>query len=325
MTVLQLPGTDLSVAAFCYGVMHFGTKARGRDALELYHLYREAGGNFFDTAHCYACWLPGGDGASERELGACLRHFGDRHEVVISTKGGHFAAGSSYPRPDDCMTPRVIASDITESLERLQIETIDLYVLHRDDLRHPVEENIELLNAEIRRGRIRSIGASNWSIQRLTEANAYAAAAGLQGFVVSSPQWNLARPNHAPIAWNGDYDTTTQMMTGEDIVWHREHVFPVMPWTPTAYGYFAGAAGRNASSFDNVVSRQRRERAMQLAQELGGTPNQIALAYLRAHDFPVIPILGTMNREHLAEALAAEDLSLTPEQRDWLVRDYTDA
>src|SRR5579875_1543001 len=117
--MLQIPHTDLSVSAFCYGVMHFGTRARGRDALALYRLYREAGGNFFDTAHSYACWLPDGDGASERELGACLRYCGDRQEVVIATKGGHFGSGSFYPRPDDCLTPAALGSDISESLARL--------------------------------------------------------------------------------------------------------------------------------------------------------------------------------------------------------------
>ncbi len=319
MKVHRIPNTDLTVSGICYGVMHLGTVARGDQALDLYRRFREAGGTFFDTAHCYACWLPDGDGASERDLGECLRAFGDRNEVVIATKGGHFGIGPIYPRPDDCLTPEVIASDISDSLSRLGIETIDIYLLHRDDRRHPVGEIIETLNTEIRRGRIRYIGASNWTTDRLAEANAYAEAHGLQGFVISSPQWNLAQPNHAPIDWQGGYDTTTHMMSEEDREWHRDHGFPVMPWTPTAYGYFAGAAGRNASSFDNPISRERRERAGQLSQELGRTPSQVALAYLQAHDFPVFPILGTMNPEHLQDSLAADDIRLTPEQRDWLL------
>jgi aryl-alcohol dehydrogenase-like predicted oxidoreductase len=319
MNMRTLSGSDLSVSAFCYGVMHFGTVARGADVFALYRQFREAGGNFFDTAHCYACWRPEGDGASERALGECLRRFGDRDRVVISTKGGHFSMEPFYSRPEDCMTAEMIASDITDSLARLQIDTIDLYVLHRDDLRHPVEEIIETLNAEIARGRLRYIGASNWSTGRITAANAYAAAKGLQGFITSSPQWNLARANHAPIGWKGDYDPTAHMISEEDIIWHQANAFPVMPWTPTAYGYFSGAAGRNALSFDNPVSRERRERARELAAELDATPGQIALAYLRAHPFPVIPILGTMNREHLADSLAAETIALTPEQREWLL------
>ncbi|MDG0810032.1 aldo/keto reductase [Cohnella rhizosphaerae] len=273
---------------------------------------------FFDTAHSYACWIKDGDGASERGLGECLREFGNRSEVVIATKGGHPHQGRFYPRPDDCLTPEVIAGDITESLERLQIDSIDLFLLHRDDPRHPVGEIVDMLNEQIKRGRVRHIGASNWSVSRLAEANAYAAEKGLQGFVVSSPQWNLVHPNHAPIGWDGRYDETALMMDDGDIDWHRQHRFPVMPWTPTAYGYIAGSESSNALSFDNAISRERRERARQLADRLGCTPNQIGLAYLLAHDFPVFPIVGTIDPEHLADSLAADGIALTAEQRDWL-------
>ncbi len=316
-----LPSTDLVVSSFCYGVMRFGTSVKGPAMFELYQRYCEAGGNLFDTAHCYASWLPSGEGASERGLGECVRHFGNRRDVVISTKGGHPAFGAAYPRPADCLTPEVLASDITTSLERLQIDTIDLYTLHRDDTRHPASEIIDTLNAEIAKGRVRYIGASNWTVERLIEANSYASRKKLHGFVASSPQWNLVRPNHAPIAWDGSYDQTTHMMSESDIAWHRASGLAVMPWTPTAYGYIAGATGRNAESFDNPVSRKRRERAGHLAQELGCTANQVALAWLRAHEFPVFPILGTTDLQHLLDSIGADDISLTPEQRDWLTRE----
>ncbi|GGD79922.1 aldo/keto reductase [Paenibacillus nasutitermitis] len=314
-----LPGTDLKVSSFCYGVMKFGSVVKGSEMLELYRQYCAAEGNFFDTAHSYACWIKDGDGASERGLGECLRKFGNRSDVVILTKGGHPRQGDIYIRPDDCMTMEVISADITESLDRLQIDSIDIYMLHRDDILHPVSEIIEMLNEEIRRGRIRYIGASNWSTERLRAANTYAAEKGLQGFVVSSPQWNLAQPNHSPIGWDGEYDATALMMKDEDLAWHKVSKFPVMPWTPSAYGYLAGSMSSNALSFDNSVSQERRVRARQLASELRCTPNQIALAFLLAHDFPVFPILGTMNLEHLNESLGADQISLTAEQREWLL------
>jgi len=298
--------------------MHLGTVAKGKQMFELYENYCQTGGNFFDTAHSYACWMPDGDGASERALGECLKYYGNRSEVIISTKGGRPRQGPIYPRPDDCMTDVVIGADITESLNRLQIDTIDLYTLHCDDTRHSVGEIIEMLNAEITRGRVRYIGASNWSIDRIVAANAYAASKNLQGFVVSSPQWNLAHPNRAPAGWDGNDDKLAHMMTRADIDWHRENNFATMPWTPSAYGYLAGSTSVNAQSFDNPISRERRVRARELAKELGTTPNQIALAYLLAHEFPVFPILGTMNMEHLTDALAADGISLTPQQRDWL-------
>jgi aryl-alcohol dehydrogenase-like predicted oxidoreductase len=314
-----IPNTDLSVSSLCYGVMRFGARVRGDAMYELYRVYCEAGGNFFDTAHSYACWYPNGDGCSERSLGECLRKFGNRSEVVVSTKGALPDQGKVYPRPTDCMTPGVIASDITESLERLQIDQIDLYTLHRDDVRHPAGEIIETLNAEITRGRIRYIGASNWTTDRLTEANTYAADHGLQGFVASSPQWNLGRANQHPIGWDGQPDYTAHMMTDEDIAWHRKTQVAVMPWTPTAYGFFDGATGRNPESFDNPENRARRERARQLAAEFGATANQVAMAYLMAYDFPVLPILGTTNMSHLLDSLGAAHLSLSPKQREWLI------
>jgi aryl-alcohol dehydrogenase-like predicted oxidoreductase len=315
----HLPNTDLSVSSLCYGVMRFGAKVEGDAMHELYRVYCEAGGNFFDTAHGYAPWYPNGDGCSERSLGECLRKFGNRDEVVVSTKGALPDQGPVYRRPADCMTPGVIASDITESLARLQIDRIDLYTLHRDDVRHPVGEIIETLNAEIDRGRIRYIGASNWTADRLAEANAYAAAHQRHGFVASSPQWNLGRANHNPIGWDGQFDATAHMMNEADIAWHRQTQVAVMPWTPTAYGFFDGATGRNPESFDNPENRERRERARQLARELGATANQVAMAYLLAYDFPVFPIVGTTNMAHLTDSLEADRLSLTPRQRDWLL------
>ena len=310
-------GTDLHVSSFCYGVMHFGTVAKNDDIYKLYECYCQAGGNFFDTAHSYACWITGGDGASETSLGKCIRKFGNRDQIVVSTKGGLHGAGTFYVRPDDCMTAEVIASDISDSLNRLQIDHIDLYILHRDNPRHPVSEIIDMLNREISRGRIRYIGASNWTTARLIEANAYAERKGLKPFVVSSPQWNMLKANHHPINWDGSYDTTAHMMDDADIHWHNQSKLAVMPWTPTGYGYVSGATSRNAQSFDNVISQKRRERAYALAKELNCTPMQIALGYLRAHDFPVFPILGTMNRDHLAESL--HEIVLTPKQRDWLI------
>lgn len=312
-----IPGTDLSVSSICYGVMRFGAKVKGAAMFDLYRAYLEAGGNFFDTAHGYAPWYPDGDGCSERALGDCLREFG-RDGMVVGTKGALPDQGPVYRRPADCMTPEVIASDITTSLERLRIDRIDLYTLHRDDVRHPAGEIVETLNAEIKKGRIRFIGASNWRANRLAEANTYAAAHGLHGFVATSTQWNLAKPNHHPIGWDGSFDATAHMMTDEDIAWHRRTQVAELPWSPTAYGYFDGATGRNPESFENPTSHERRERARQLAAKLGATPNQVAMAYLLAHDFPVFPIIGTTNMGHLLDSLGADRVALSAEQRDWL-------
>ena len=303
---------DVDLSALCLSAAAFGTGVRGDAMFRLYDDFREAGGNFFDTAHCYCFWSEGGAGSSERALGECLRRSGDREQVFIGTKGGHPAVLPKYPRPAAYLAPEVIASDVQESLERLGVERIDLYFLHRDDPRVPVEEILSALNAEADRGRIRCLGASNWSTCRIEAANVFAAQHGLRGFAASQPQWNLASPNPPS-------DPTMKFITPDDEAWHVRHQIPVVAYSPTACGYFASDDPSTSRAFDNPVSRARHRRARQLAAELGATPNQIALAWLMAQPFPVIPILGTTKREHLADALAAASVPLSPEQARWLV------
>lgn len=306
-----LGNSDLTVSSLCSGVLAFGTVIRGKKMRQFYDTFRAAGGNFFDTAHCYCFWIRRGDGASERALGECVRQSGDRDQLVIATKGGHPTGGERYPRPDRYLAPEVVAQDINESLARLGIDRIDLYYLHRDDPRVPVGEIIEGLNAEINRSRIRYIGASNWSTARIAAANAYAGTHGLAGFIASQPQWNLAQPN--PSA-----DPTMLCLNADDETWHRQHGLPVVAYSPTARGYFASGGRLAANDYDNPASRGRLKRAEELASMLGVTPHQIALAYLLNQPFPVIPILGTTNQQHLEDAVAATAVRLTDDQIRWL-------
>jgi aryl-alcohol dehydrogenase-like predicted oxidoreductase len=304
---IALPKTDLTVSSFCYGMMPFGTRVTGEEQDRLLGVFRDAGGNFLDTAHCYACWLPGGDGASERAVGKYLRDHGCRDELVIATKGGHPSI-PGYRTVDRFLSPGRISADIDDSLGRLGIDVIDLYGLHRDDPRVPVADIIETLNGEISRGRIRTLGGSNWTSARLSEANAYAEAHGLAGFVASQPSWSLAERTPFPNDQLSLNDT--------DRAWHARSGMPVVPYSPTGKGYFAGRTDNN--EFNTELSRARLMRARALADDLDATPNQIALAWLRHQPFPVIPILGTADCDHLIDALAADDIELTEEQIRYL-------
>lgn len=304
MRKLTLPNTDLSVSALCYGCNTLGVTERGEQADALLDAFRQAGGNFFDTAHVYAVWLPNGDGASERFVADYFRRRGGRDECVIATKGG--APGfTGYRRVDQYLSPRRLSADLDDSLGRLGFETIDLYWLHRDDTRMAVGEIIDYLNEEVRRGRIRHFAASNWSAARLAEANEYAAGRGLASFVASQPLWSLARPQPK------ENDPARFIFEDEGRPWHEKSGLPVIPYAPTARGYFAGAA---VEGFDSPENEARRRRAVELATQKRCTPTQIALAYLMCHSFAVIPILGTRRLNHLADALGAVDVSLTGEQ-----------
>jgi aryl-alcohol dehydrogenase-like predicted oxidoreductase len=314
MKTHRIAGTDLEASALCYGMGAFGTAVVGDDAHRLYAAFRQAGGTFFDSAHCYGFWVEGRLGASERCLGECVRRCGDEGRVVIETKGGHPAYLPGYPRPDRYLAPEVIASDIGESLDRLGVGRIDLYTLHRDDTRVPVGEIVTCLNAEIARGRIRYLGASNWSVTRIAEANRYAAAHGLRGFVISQPQWSLAHSNAKPPTTDAD----TRTLTDSDAAWHAASKLMVMAYSSTACGYFATGGQSAAKSFDNPTSRARLARAQELALLCGCSVNQVALAWLMHQDFPVVPIIGTTKMEHLEDALGAAEIKLTPEQVRWL-------
>ena len=317
MMILQprlLPGTGLNLSDLALGNGASGAALSPDAAMRLYAQYREAGGNTFDTAHCYSFWVPDGNGASERLLGQCIRRFNDRNHVCIITKGGHPAVLPGYPRPDSYLAPEVLSSDIHESLARLGCDTIDLYFLHRDDPRLPVSVILDALNAHLAAGRIRALGASNWSTVRIAEANAYAQARGLHGFVASQPQFSLAH-NNAPEPLT---DPATRCIHDADLAWHNRTGLPVICYSPTAGGYFASNGVHGRGTFENPVSRGRLERVHQLAAETGATPNQIALAYLLAQPFRVIPILGTTNPDHLADSLTAACIRLTPAQAGWL-------
>jgi aryl-alcohol dehydrogenase-like predicted oxidoreductase len=312
LPVVHLPGTDLDVSALCFGAGPLGIDVRGADADRLLGAFVDAGGSFFDTAHCYEFWKPDGPGQSERELGAALRRLGVRDRCVVATKGGHPAVEPGYPRPADFLAPEVLARDITDSLGRLGDERIDLYYLHRDDGRTPVAEIIGALNEEVRRGRVRHIGASNWSVARLREANDYAKANGLQGFVASQVQWSLAEPT-----WRSEpTDPTVRRVGPDEEAFHRETGVPLVTYSATAGGWFGGSGAR---LYDTPENHARKARAERLAAELGVTPAQIAVAWLRSQPgLTVIPLFGTRSPDHLAEIVAAASVALTPEQVRWL-------
>ena len=133
----------------------------------------------------------------------------------------------------------------------------------------------------------------------------------MAGFIASQPQWNLAKPNPAA-------DPTMVFLSPADEAWHHAHNFPVVAYSAAARGYFASAGRLAANEYDNPTSRARLKRAAELAVQFGVSPNQIALAYLLSQPFPVIPILGTADREHLQDAVRATAVPLTQDQIDWL-------
>jgi 1-deoxyxylulose-5-phosphate synthase len=253
-----------------------------------------AGGNIIDTAHVY------GDGDAERALGAWLAKRPDA-DVVVLTKGAH---------PDGDVrrvTPEAIASDLRESTERLG-RSPDLYMLHRDDRDLPVGPIMECLNEHLRAGRIRALGASNWTCERIDEANAYAAANGLEGFCCSSTHLSLATQNEEH--WDGTLSACEPGIHD----WHARTQMPLFAWSAQARGFFAGHESESVDRvYDNEPNRERRRRAHALAQRLGCTANQVALAWVLAQPFPVHAVVGVRTVAQLQEAIGALDVELSEE------------
>lgn len=269
--------------------------------------YFEQGGNFVDTAHAY------GGGASERIVGRWLSKRGVRDEVLLVTKGAHPERDEWYR-----VRPEEIERDLTESLERLQVEAIDLYLLHRDDPRVGVDELIDCLNEQKQAGRILRFGASNWRVERIRAANAYARSKGLEGFVISSPNLSLAQPKED--LWR---DCIT--VTRSELDWHEATQFPLLAWSSQARGFFSGRYGPHAPGdpfmvrvYDSKENWERLSRARRLAEAKGVEPIQIALAYVLCQPFPVFAAVGPENEDELRSSLKAAEVELSPEEVQWL-------
>lgn len=293
---VRLPGTDLEVSPIAFGVAGFGTDIQGADAHRLLDRYRDLGGNFVDSAHCYAFWKPGGLGAPERFLAEHGR------DLIVATKGGHCDAGPDYPRPDDFLRPELIARDVEDCLDRLQREALDLFYLHRDDPRVPVDEVMDALADLVSQGKVRYLGASNWSVERVAEANAYAEQHGRPPFVALQNQWSLAKP-----LWEMGGPGTVRYIAPTEIAPLQKLGIAVVPYSASANGYFAG---RTVGQFECAENAELRERVRKIASEVGATPTQVVLASLRAQPFPVIPLIGPSNPDHLDEAFGALAVSL---------------
>ena len=302
-----IPGIDREISQLVLGCMLLSPDEMEHSYSMLDEFFA-AGGNALDTAHSY------GGGDSERLLGMWMKNRKNRSKVFLVDKGGHPHAAVPRPR----LSPEELAHDIHQSLLRLQTDYIDLFLLHRDDPIIPAGTIIEHLNQEIRAGNLRAIGASNWELERLQEANAYAAERGLHGFAVSSNNISLAVPMEA--MWKGVVSVSEAAWK-----WHHETQFPLLPWSSQARGFFSGRFDpENRENQDmvrvyyNDANFDRLRRAQILAEQKGCTAIQISLAYVLHQPFPTFPLVGPVNQEELASCLEALAIQLSPDEMRWL-------
>ncbi len=313
MEHLIIPRTDLRVSSLCLGTADYGAGISQPEVEALLDCFVEAGGNFLDTAAIYADWTSAGKGSSERSISQWTRSHSNQ-ELIIATKG----AAPEMHSPGVSRTTRGdIEFDLNNSLKNLGAETIDLWYLHRDDPSVPVEEVLGLLEDQKRAGKLRFYAASNWRASRLKDAEVAAAKMGVMGFVADQPMWSLAQPDLT------GSDPTLEVMNPELRAFHESSGVAAIPYSPQANGFFQKfAEGRPVSNtlvpYESELVRAsnhaRFARLEAMSRETGLSLTQLVLGFLRGHDFPVVPIIGSRTLEQLNDSLSGADVKLSAQQ-----------
>jgi len=290
-----------AVHPLCLGGNVFGWTADKEQSFALLDAYAEAGGNFVDTADEYASWLSDGAGASERIIGAWMASRGNREQIAVATKVGRLPGLKGLSRA-------TIAAAFDGSLQRLGTDYIDLYYAHEDDPETPLEETLAAFDELVRAGKVRRIGASNYSAERLATALETSAREGLAAYVAVQPQYNLM-----------DRDYEGQMME----LCEREGIACV-PYFGLAMGFLSGKYRPGAevkSARARIAERYLDERgiaALGVLDEVGAAHDApvaaAALAWLRQRPTVAAPLASARTVEQLAEVLQMAELELSADE-----------
>ncbi|MGH6926478.1 MAG: aldo/keto reductase, partial [Propylenella sp.] len=282
----DLPGVTGKVSPIALGFEFFKDLESAAPMLDAFYA---AGGNLFDTAYVY------GAGLTETIFGEWLLRRGVRDDTVIIGKGAH---------TPHCH-PEAIGRQLSESLERLKTDRVDIYFMHRDNPDVPVGEFVDAMDAEVKKGRIHGLfGGSNWERERIDAANAYAKKAGKQGFGAISNNFALAEMQG--IIWPGCVSSSSDDWK----TWLKKRQIPNFAWSSQGRGFFTENALNGPVKPDEVArvwhSKRnfvRRDHANQLAKALGRSPIHVALAYVLVQPFPVVPLIGPRTVRELDDSL----------------------
>jgi len=315
MEYTTLGRTGMEVSRICLGCMSFGTPEwrewvlEDQESHEIIDRAIDLGIDFFDTANMYS------RGESERILGDALE--GRREDKVVATKG-YFQMDEDNPHSGG-LSRKAIEQELAASLDRLGMETVDLYQIHRWDYDTPIDQTLRTLDDAVRRNSVRYVGASSMWAHQFAEALHTSERLGLDSF--------LTMQNHYNLLYREEEREVLPLCDREEI--------GVLPWSPLARGYLA----RPADEFDATTrgevdeharehpyfegnGREINERVQELAAEKDASMAQIALAWLLHQDVVDAPIVGTTSVEHLEEAVAALDISLSESDQEWLEEPY---
>ncbi|MFD7168956.1 aldo/keto reductase [Streptomyces violascens] len=305
MTSLRTLGSsDLSVFPLSLGGNVFGWTADQDQSFAVLDAYTHGGGNFVDTADLYSAWAEGNSGGeSETIIGKWLAARGNRDDVVVATKVG------AHPEYKG-LAPTTIKAGVEESLRRLGTDYIDLYYTHFDDPSVPVEEIVTALDQLVRDGKVRALGASNISPERLQESLDFADREGLAKYAVLQPHYNLVS--------RGTYEGALQETASRAGL-------AAVPYFALASGFLTGkyrpgqsVDSRRAEGAGEHLETERGRKVLaaldKVAQETGAEIATVALAWLAARPTVAAPIASARTVEQLPALLAVADLELTDAQ-----------
>ncbi|PVE12541.1 aldo/keto reductase [Streptomyces scopuliridis] len=305
MTALRPLGSSvLNVFPLALGGNVFGWTADETASFAVLDAYAAAGGNFIDTADLYSAWVPGHQGGeSETVIGNWLASRGNRSDVLVATKvGGH-------PRYKG-LRAATIKAGAEESLRRLRTDHIDLYYTHFDDPEVPVEEIITALDQLVKAGKVRAIGASNISAERLAASLAFSEREGLARYAALQPHYNLVSRD----TYEGELQDTV-----------AAHGLSAVPYFALASGFLTGKyrpgttvdsarAGRAATYLESERGVKVLTALDRIAGARGAAIASVALAWLAAQPTVVAPLASARTVEQLPALLAGAELKLSAEE-----------
>jgi len=305
-TKRTLGKSDLQISPIAFGGNVFGWTLNQQQSFRILDAFVAAGFNFIDTADTYSTWVPGNQGGeSETIIGQWLKQRGKRDDLVIATKlGGDMGDGKKGLSAD------YIANAVDASLKRLGTDYIDLYQSHYDDPETPVAETMEAFNTLIRSGKVRHIGASNLSADRIVQSNRFAAANGLRGYISLQPLYNL-------------YDR--QKFETEYLPTVEAEGLAVLTYYALASGFlsgkYRGEADFGKSPRGGGMKQYLNERGFRILKaldrvsaETGAPAAQLALAWQLHKPAVTAPIASATSTQQLQDLVAAASLDLTNEQ-----------
>ena len=295
---ITLPKTELSVHPLCLGGNVFGWSADETQSFAVLDAYAAAGGNFIDTADVYSEWKPGNAGGeSERIIGNWMKARGNRSEMIIATKVAKLSTRAGLSAAN-------IRAAAEESLSRLQTDYIDLYYAHEDDSKIPLTQSLEAFNALVVDGKVRYIGASNYSAARLREAIHISQTYDWAPYVALQNQYNLLDRK--------DYETDSAPALSALGI-------SALPYYGVARGFLSGkySAGMTIDSvraggvadYQNDRGYAAIARLQELSDDHSAPMAAIALAWLRGQSTVSTPIASARTVEQLAEIVQVVELS----------------